>query len=198
MKILKKTALFGLGLAFLSFMSCQQQSKDAGTDEEMVETAAVEEAPAAPEINDAQIAHIVVTANQIDVDYGKVALEKSSNETVRKFAQTMIDDHTNIINSASELAGRLGVTPEDNATSQSLMDGAKTENEKVADLEGEAYDKAYIDNEVDYHRAVIDAVKNTLIPNTQNEELKQALIDVTPLLEHHLQMAEQAQAEMGS
>src|SRR5699024_1229440 len=78
------------------------------------------------QLSDAQIASIVVTANQIDIDYGKLALDKSTNSIARKYAQTMIDDHGDIIKSASELVGKLGVTPDDdNEITKSLLEGQK-------------------------------------------------------------------------
>lgn len=147
---------------------------------------------------DPQIASIAVTANQIDVDYGKLALQKSQNPIIRNFAQTMINDHENIIKQATDLAGQLNLTPEDNKTTQSLLDGAKTETAKLDSLSGADFDKAYIENEVAYHKAVIDAVKNTLIPNAQNEQLKNLLTQVVPLLDHHQEMAEQAAASYAS
>ena len=148
-----------------------------------------------PELNDAQIASVAVTANQVDVNYGKIALKKSNDPAVKKFAETMIKDHNDIINQAVALAQKLGVTPEDNAVTQSLIDGEKATTEQLNGLEGKEFNKAYIDNEVAYHEAVIDAVKNILIPQTQNEELKQTLINITPLLEHHLEMAKEAQSK---
>src|SRR5699024_11094397 len=125
------------------------------------------------------------------------ALQKSKNETVKKFAQTMINDHEDIIKSASDLAGKLGVTPDnDNAVTKSLQDQAKETTKKLESLSGADFDKAYIDNEVAYHDAVIGAVKNVLIPQTENGELKQALIDVSPLLDHHLEMAKEDQKKI--
>lgn len=150
----------------------------------------------APELSDPEIAHVAVTANQIDVDYGKLALEKTQNAEARKFAQTMIDDHENIINQASALVQKLGVTPEDNAVSKSLVNQQKETLKKLKGLDGQAFTKAYIDNEVAYHDAVIGAVKSLLIPQSQNEELKETLNKVMPLLEHHLKMAQIAQKNL--
>lgn len=65
----------------------------------------------APQLNDSEIASVAVTTNQIDVDYGKIALKKATNPELRNFAQTMIDDHTSIIAQAVALAKKLGVTP---------------------------------------------------------------------------------------
>lgn len=144
-------------------------------------------------LSDPQIASVAVTANQIDVNYGKIALEKSKNPVIRNFAETMIKDHENIIKQATDLAGQLNLTPEDNATTQSLLDGEKTTTAKLDSLSGADFDKAYIENEVAYHKSVISAVKDVLIPAAKNEQLKDLLTQVTPLLDHHQEMAEDAE-----
>jgi len=147
-------------------------------------------------VTDAQIASIVVTANQVDIDAGQLAHATSTNADVKKFAQLMIDDHTGVNKSATALVTRLKVTPEDNPTSQSL----KSEGEKnVADLkrlEGKAFDKAYIDHEVDYHQQVIDAMDKTLIPDAQNAELKALLVKVRPAFVAHLDHAKDLQSTL--
>lgn len=188
-------AVLAFGVIAMSVIACSEKQDAPVVEEEVVEEVA--ETPVdAPQFNDAQIAHIVVIADQIDVDYGKVALEKSKNEEVIHFAQSMVSDHEQIIKSATELVEKLGVTPEDNDLSKSLLEGQQTILEQFKGLEGAEFDKAYIDNEVAYHEAVIGAVKEILIPSAQNQELKQALTDVMPLLEHHLEMAKMAQAKI--
>lgn len=145
-------------------------------------------------LNDAQIASAAVTANQVDVNYGKLALKKSKRAEVKKFAETMIRDHSGVIDQAMDLAKKLGVTPEDNPLTQQLIQGEEETTKKLEGLKGKKFDKAYIDNEVAYHEAVIAAVKDILIPQTQNEELKALLVQVAPVLEHHLKMAKETQA----
>lgn len=140
-------------------------------------------------LSDPEIASAAVTANQIDVNYGKIALKKSHNADILKFANTMIKDHNAIIRQAVALATKLKVTPKTNAVTQSLLDGEKTTTKMLNSKKGSAFNKAYIDNEVAYHEAVIGALKNKLIPETQNAELKNLLQSVMPLLESHLQMA---------
>jgi putative membrane protein len=109
---------------------------------------------------DPQIAHIAYTAGLIDIEAGKQALDKSQNNDVRAFAQQMIGDHTAVNDQALALVKKLNVTPEDNATSKSLAEAADAERKKLADLSGAAFDKAYVDNEVAYHKAVDDAVSS--------------------------------------
>jgi putative membrane protein len=153
-------------------------------------------APAKPA--DPQIAHIAYTAGQIDVDAAKLALEKSKNEDVRAFAQGMVSDHTLINEQALALVKKLNVTPEDNPTSQSLAKQAETTRQKLEGATGAAFDKAYIENEVAYHKAVNSALTTTLIPNAQNSELKSFLEHGLKVFESHLEHAERLVKQLSS
>ena len=152
-------------------------------------------APAAfaQSVTDPQIASIVVTANQVDIDAGNLAKEKSTNAEVKKFAQTMVTDHTGVNKSAVDLVTKLKVTPEDNPTSQALKGGGEKNVANLKTLSGAAFDKAYIDHEVDYHQAVLDAVDKTLIPGAKNAELKALLVKVRPAFVAHLEHAKHRQ-----
>jgi putative membrane protein len=147
--------------------------------------------------NDAQIASIVVTANQVDIDAGKLAASKTSNADVKTFAQQMVTDHTGVNKQAVELVTRLKVTPEDNATSQSLQTGGDTNVATLKGLSGAAFDKAYIDHEVAYHQQVLDAVDKVLIPSASNADLKALLVKVRPAFVAHLEHAKHVQASLG-
>ena len=153
-------------------------------------------AAAAQAPNDAQIAHIVVTANQVDIDAGQVATSMSTNADVKQFAQLMITDHTGVNKSAVDLATKLKVTPEDNPTSQSLKSGGEKNVANLKTLKGAAFDKAYIDNEVAYHQAVLDAVDKTLIPSAKNADLKALLVKVRPAFVAHLEHAKHIQSTL--
>lgn len=147
---------------------------------------------------DPQIAHIAVTANQVDIDAAKQALDKSQNDAVKQFAQQMVTDHQSVIEQATALVKKLGVTPEDNPTSQSLKAGGDKAKAELASKSGADFDKAYVDNEVAYHKAVIHAVDKVLIPNAKNAELKSLLKKVRPVLGVHLKHAERLQKELGA
>lgn len=152
----------------------------------------------APKLTDPEIAHIAVTANQIDVNYAGIAKATSKNKDVLHFAETMERDHGGTIKQAEALAKKLNVTPKDNAMSKSLMEGAAKETKALKALKGAAFDKAYIDNEVAYHKAVLDAIKTALIPQTQNSELKGLLEAVLPVVETHLGHAEMIQKKFAA
>ena len=145
---------------------------------------------------DPQIVGIVVAANDIDINYGKLALSKSHDKEVRDFAQQMVTDHSAVQKSVFDLGAKLHVTPADSDTSASLKKQAAEETTKLKALKGKAFDKAYIDNEVSYHTAVIDAVSKTLIPNAQNAELKSALEGAAPMFQGHLEHAKKIQSSL--
>jgi len=149
-------------------------------------------------ITDPEIADVALTAHKIDIARGKLALSKTKNAEVKQFAQQMVDDHGAGLKEAVALATRLGVKPESNATSKSLQDGAKKAAARLEKESGAKFDKDYIDTEVGFHEALIGAVKNTLIPNTQNKDLKQLLSDAVTTLEGHLQHAKNVQAQLGA
>ena len=146
--------------------------------------------------NDAQIAAIVVTANQVDIDAGKLAADTTSNAAVKKFANMMITDHTAVNKSAVALVTKLDVTPEANDTSKSLQEGGDKNLEHLRTLSGADFDRAYVDHEVAYHEQVIAALDTTLIPGAQNAELKALLVKVRPAFVEHLGHAKRLQAAL--
>ncbi len=140
-------------------------------------------AGAAP--TDPQIAHIAYTAGVIDIEAAKQAVEKSKDKNVVAFAKDMIRDHEAVNKQALDLVKKLKVTPEDNATSKSLTEAAEKERQKLSKLKGAEFDKAYVDNEVAYHKTVNGALKTTLIPAAQNPDLKALLETGLKLFEGH-------------
>jgi putative membrane protein len=108
----------------------------------------------------------------------------------------MITDHGAVNRQATALAVKLGVTPEDNGTSQQLMAGADESAAKLRAASGADFDRAYMDREVAYHEAVLAALDNTLVPSAQNAELKALMIKVRPAFVAHLDHARRIQASL--
>jgi len=146
-----------------------------------------------PTLTDAEVASIAVVANQIDINYSQIAKKKSKNAEILKFAETMANDHNAVLGQAVALAKKLGVIPKDNAVSQKLNADAEKNNKMLNSKSTEAFDKAYIDNEVEYHKAVIAAIETLLIPETENQELKELLQNVLPAFKTHLEHATMVQ-----
>ena len=145
---------------------------------------------------DPQIAHIAYTAGEIDIKAAKQALEKSHNKEVRQFAQDMVRDHTAVNKQALALVKKLKVTPQDNDTSRALSKQASEKRAELGKLKGAAFDKAYVANEVAYHKTVDNALETQLIPSASNAELKNLLQTGLKIFQGHEQHAEHVEAAL--
>jgi putative membrane protein len=153
-------------------------------------------APAAAGPTDAQIAHIVVTANQVDIDAGRLAAGRGHVKAVRAFGKQMIADHTGVNKEAVALANKLNIKPEDNPTSKSLKAGGVENVTTLKGLKRAVFDRAYIEHEVKYHEQVLDAIDKVLIPNAKNAELKALIVKVRPAFVGHLEQAKKIQGSL--
>lgn len=149
---------------------------------------------AADKPTDPQIAHIAYSAGVIDVEAAELALSKTKTPDVVAFAHSMQKDHEAVNDMALALVKKINVIPEDNATSQALVKAAEERRTELGKLDGAAFDKAYIDNEVAYHRQVNGALETLLIPSAQNAELKSLLETGLKLFQGHQQHAEHVAA----
>jgi len=190
-----------LGFGTLLAGACAKTDKSTtdtatGMPTAMAADTAKPAAAAATTLNDAQIAHVAVTANSIDSAAGEMAKQKGSSQAVKAFARTMITDHSAVNKQAVALAKKLNVTPEDNDVSRQLQSGAEQSRKTLQGLSGAAFDKAYIDHEVEYHQAVLDALDKTLIPGAQNAELKALLEKARLAFAAHLERAKSIQGTL--
>jgi putative membrane protein len=145
---------------------------------------------------DPQIAHIAYTADKLDIEAAKQALAKSKNKEVRSFAEDMVRDHTAVNKQALDLVKKLKVTPQDNDTSRTLTKQAADKRAELAKLTGTAFDKAYVANEVAYHKTVNGALETLLIPSASNAELKSLLQTGLKIFQGHEQHAEQVASDL--
>ncbi len=171
-----KTLSFGLILAMAGCSSYAQNSSDTLTD--------------------ANIAAIVVGANKIDISAAELALQQSDNEKIHMFATRMIEDHNGVLQAAVDLVTRLGVTPVDNELVATLGNQAAEHEARLMQLSGAEFDRAYIDHEVEYHKAVIGVINDSLIPGATNVELKETLVSVVPAFEAHLAHSKKVAASL--
>jgi putative membrane protein len=174
--------MFGLGSSLFIAALCF-----AGTSA-MAQTTAT--------LTDPQIAHIAYTAGQIDIAAANLALNKTHNNAVKAFADEMVRDHTAVNKKALALLDKLKVKPEDNEISRSLADAAAEKRQELLKLSGAAFDQAYAENEVAYHLTVNGALETTLIPATQNDELKSLLETGLKLFTEHQKHAEDLVTEL--
>jgi putative membrane protein len=147
-------------------------------------------------LTDPQIAHIAYTAGVIDITAAKQAISKTRSKDVKAFAQDMVRDHEAVNKQALSLVKKLKVTPEDNDTSKALSKQANDKLAELGKLKGAEFDKAYIDNEVAYHKTVDTALETQLIPSASNSELKSLLQTGLKIFQGHEQHAEHVATEL--
>ena len=195
---MKKTVALLLTAAVFAGCGGESQSDEAITMDTTALAPAAPAPAAAPTVTDPQIAAIVVAANRVDIEAGELAKTKATNPKVREFANRMVTDHSGVNQAATDLVTKLGVTPEENPTSQQLTQGGQQNLANLRGLNGAEFDRAYVDHEVGYHQSVLDALDNTLIPNAQNAELKSLLETSRPAFVAHLEHARELQSSLGT
>ncbi len=149
----------------------------------------------ATDLNDLEIAHVAYTAGNIDIRYAHLAMAKSGNEQVLKFAALMLQDHKAVNDQAVALITKLGIKPMDNDVSKTLVKNSQALIAEMSALEGNAFDRKYAGNEHAYHQFVNGALEGVFIPNAQNADLKSLLkagLQVFKVHEGHAEMMSKA------
>jgi putative membrane protein len=147
-------------------------------------------------IDDPTICAIFDAANTWDIQTSEIAVKKGTTKDVRDLAAMFIRDHKAVRQQGRDLVKKLNVTPtppKDFALATDHEQAMKT----LESTSGKAFDRAYLEHEVSYHKAVIDAIKNSFIPATQNAELKALEVKVGPAFEAHMLAAQRLLDAMG-
>ena len=141
------------------------------------------------ELNDAQIIEIIITANQADISLGHLVKSKSTDNEVSFFAQRMFTDHSINLESIATLVDKLNITPQNSPICQDfIVNGMKTIT-NLNSLNQTEFNKIYINQEIIFHKKVLDTIDSILIPNVKNAELKQLLEKIRPAFNSHLKHA---------
>lgn len=146
-------------------------------------------------LDDATIVAIYDAANTADIETAGLAVKKGSTAEIRNFGSMLVKAHTDARQQGRDLAKRLGVKPTPPKDDPSVAQHAAA-MKQLRGLSGKAFDRAFLEHEIAYHKAVIAAVTNTLLPAIQNAELKALVVKVSPVFVQHQQAAEQLLAKM--
>lgn len=155
----------------------------AGSGSLISPTAGVGQEPA--ELDDLEMAHVAVTASDIDIAYAHLALALSNDTAIRQFAETMIRDHSAVNGQVVALARRLNVQARDNPLSRQLLAQSEEIKDELSGLRGDAFDRRYAENELAYHVTVNGVVAEAFIPNIENGEVKAAFQDALTIFRGH-------------
>jgi putative membrane protein len=146
--------------------------------------------------SDANIAAIVLAANNTDISYAKLAPARAESQAIKDFAARMLTDHTAVNKAITELLDQLRLDPEENTTSLDFRDESTTKRDLMRELDGRAFDSTYIANEITYHTKLLDAIDKLLLPNVDSPQLKSAIVSIRPAVAAHLAHAQRVQANL--
>lgn len=150
--------------------------------------------PPAPALDDATIVAIFDATNTADIETGALAAEKGSSAAVREYGAMLARDHEAVRKLGRDLAAKLGVTPTpptDDASARAHAAAMKS----LRAATGTEFDRIFLQREIDFHQAVLDAIESTLLPAIQNDEVKKLVVQVAPAFEAHKARAQQLLAQ---
>jgi putative membrane protein len=149
----------------------------------------------APALDDPTIVAIFDAANTADIETATLAAERGSSKEVRDFGAMLARDHKQVRQQGRDLAAKLRVTPTPPKDDQGAKDHAAAMT-RLRGLQGPAFDRAFLQHEAAFHKAVIDAVTATLLPAIQNPDLKTLVVQVAPAFEAHMIAAQNLEKKL--
>jgi putative membrane protein len=159
------------------------------------QSATRDRAPAA--LDDATIVAIFDAANTADIETGTLAAERGASKEVRDFGSMLARDHKQVRQLGRDLATKLAVTPTPPKDDQGAKDHAAA-MARLRSLKGAEFDRAFLQHEAAFHKAVIDAVTSTLLPAIQNAELKALVKQVAPAFQAHMVAAQNLEKKLAA
>jgi putative membrane protein len=176
--------------------STPQSRSDATSDNRVGMPNSSAQSAATPQLTQSQIAMIADLANNSEIEQAKLAQTKARAASVKKFAAMMVKHHTDAKNEQAKLFKQLNLTPTQSQTATTLKDGADRTLGSLRGADGQAFDVAYIDSQVDAHQKVLDTLNNELLPSATDQELVSGLNKMKATVEAHLTEAKAIQAEL--
>jgi len=193
MQKISTTRLSGaLAIGAFGFLAACSPKNDAATDTLASTPPATAATPTTGDVaggwTDANVVDVLTVANQGEVDYSQLGVDKATNASVKQYAQMMVKDHGTMLTAVKDLATRLNVTPASNDKANDL----KEENTKdINDLNGKTgseFDKEFMDEQIDMHQETLDLLTD-LDGRTTNADLKTAIAEAKPKVQAHLDQA---------
>jgi putative membrane protein len=137
---------------------------------------------------DANVVDVLTVANQGEVDYSQIGVDKATNASVKEFAQMMVKDHGTMLDAVKSLSTRLNVVPASNDKANDLKEESTKDINDLNAKTGKDFDKEFMDEQVDMHQETLDLL-NDLDSRTTNADLKAAIAEAKPKVQAHLDQA---------
>lgn len=167
----------------------------APTDSALAPAPGAPGAAASTTLSDANIVFILDQANASDSARGALAATKGTSADVKNFGRMMAGEHHALRQQGQALATKLSVTPAAPGDDTSESDARAEMDKLMAEAKGAGFDRAYMDYEVTYHKAVLEIAGKALAA-TQNQELKDLITKAAPIIQKHLDRAVAIQSKM--
>ena len=193
-------AVAAASLALATLGSCKgrgnSETASGAAEATRTDTAAAPAAAPAGGLTDPNIVALLDEANAADSAAGAYALTKATDPGVKAFAKLMMGEHHALRAAGQQLAQRLNLTPEPPAEDP-LKPAAESEMTVLrAAPKGPQFDRTYIEQEIGIHKAVLDVAEKGH-EAAQNEDLKKLIEQAKPVIQKHLDRAEQIQKKLG-
>lgn len=146
-------------------------------------------------LTDAQIAKILVTINEGEVDAAKLAQKKAVGADVKTFAAMMEAHHEKNEEDTKKLAKDQKIGSDKSELSKSLEAEAKQINKGLKEQNEEVFDQAYVAGQIAMHQKALDTIEKTLIPAAHNPALKDHLTATGKSVATHLDQAKSLRKE---
>ncbi|MEO7083310.1 MAG: DUF4142 domain-containing protein [Gemmatimonadaceae bacterium] len=160
--------------------------------------AASRPAPRRDAPTDANIAAILLAANNTDISYARLAPSRASSQAVKDFAASMLTDHTTVNQTVVTLLNTINLNPEENVTSLDFRDESTNKRDTMRELSGRAFDTTYMANEVSYHTKLLASIDNSLAPSARNPQLVRTISAIRGAMAAHLEHAITVRAQVAA
>lgn len=146
--------------------------------------------------NDGQIARVLTTINDSEIDAANIELKHGKNPDARSFAQTMIDEHKRNLKETEAVAKANSLDPKDSDLSKSLKTDGKSNNVDLKRADKSKFDEAYLKQQIQMHQEALDVIDGKLLPKVENPNLRKHLMKTRTAVETHLNHAKDLQTKL--
>ena len=140
---------------------------------------------------DSEVAMIMRVANLSEVREGELAREKAAEPSVRDFASTMVNEHSAASSKTDQELAKADIVSADTPLSRQLDAESGAATDRLRTLAGRAFDRAYIDRQVQVHQNVLKLIDTQLVPHAKKKVVKDQLSAMRKTVEQHLARAQQ-------
>ncbi len=147
-------------------------------------------------MSDAEIAGVLETVNRGEMQQAQLAQRSATNDQVREYASQMMSDHRQALEQQQQLLSPRGITPQPSSLASQVRQRAQMAEQQLQGLEGDAFDRAYMQMQRQMHQEVLTMLEQQLIPAAQDPAYRVYLESLRDDLRAHLEHAQQLERQM--